>query len=102
MDAVEEASVPLESSAPPSRETCEYSIDYEKSRFPFAIVWSPLPPLTWLLPFIGHMGICDSRGVIHDFAGPYTIGHVRGYKLFFCSPTRREGKANKLTPVDVS
>lgn len=29
--------------------------------------------LRWLLPFIGHMGICTSTGVIRDFAGPYFV-----------------------------
>eukprot|EP00301_Raphidiophrys_heterophryoidea_P012563 c1916_g1_i1.p1 GENE.c1916_g1_i1~~c1916_g1_i1.p1 ORF type:complete len:192 (-),score=19.26 c1916_g1_i1:61-636(-) len=43
-------------------------------RYPFCIVWTPIPLLTWICPIIGHMGICDSRGVIYDFAGPYTIG----------------------------
>lgn len=43
-------------------------------RLPYCIVWTPLPPITWLLPFIGHMGICDSRGAVYDFAGPYSIG----------------------------
>lgn len=27
----------------------------------------------WLFPFIGHMGICTSSGVIRDFAGPYYV-----------------------------
>ncbi|KAJ8351083.1 hypothetical protein AAFF_G00152240, partial [Aldrovandia affinis] len=27
----------------------------------------------WLLPFVGHMGICTSAGVIRDFAGPYFV-----------------------------
>jgi len=49
-------------------------IDVRKNRFPFSIVWGPLPCLTWLFPFIGHMGICDSQGRVHDFAGPYYIG----------------------------
>ncbi|POM60010.1 hypothetical protein PHPALM_31183 [Phytophthora palmivora] len=49
-------------------------IDAAVHRFPFCIVWSPIPILTWFLPFIGHMGIADSKGVIFDFAGPYTIG----------------------------
>ncbi|CEG46471.1 Uncharacterized conserved protein [Plasmopara halstedii] len=43
-------------------------------RFSCCIMWSPIPVLTWFLPFIGHMGITDSKGVIFDFAGPYTIG----------------------------
>lgn len=51
-----------------------HRIDVGRSRFPFCIVWTPLPMITWFLPFIGHMGIADSRGVIYDFAGPYTIG----------------------------
>jgi len=27
----------------------------------------------WLLPFVGHLGIADRSGVIHDFAGPYLV-----------------------------
>lgn len=42
-------------------------------RFPFCIVWSPIPILTWLFPFIGHVGICLSSGIILDFAGPYYV-----------------------------
>lgn len=48
--------------------------DIARSRFPFAITWTPIPLITWLVPFVGHMGICDSRGVVYDFAGPYAIG----------------------------
>lgn len=70
-------------------------VQLNKALFPYCIVWSPLPPITWILPFIGHMGIANSRGrtfldnilfceckscnyfetgIIHDFAGPYHIG----------------------------
>lgn len=28
-------------------------IDHERSRYPFCVVWSPLPPITWAIPFIG-------------------------------------------------
>ena len=48
-------------------------IDPENARFPFCIVWTPLPCITWFLPTIGHTGIAMSDGVIHDFAGPYTV-----------------------------
>lgn len=51
----------------------EPKIDAEKARFPYCIVWTPLPLITWFLPFIGHTGIAMSDGVIHDFAGPFTI-----------------------------
>lgn len=86
-------------------------VQLSKQLFPYCVVWSPLPPITWLLPFIGHMGIANSRGrafyiylstlphnqtictylhlvpsgIIHDFAGPYTIG-VGNFA--FGAPTR--------------
>lgn len=48
-------------------------IDIEKHRFPHSIVWAPIPVLTWIFPFIGHLGITDKEGIIYDFAGPYSI-----------------------------
>ena len=51
----------------------------------FTILWSPLPPITWLIPFIGHMGIANSKGIANDFQGPYTVGDrgrmVRQYTI---------------------
>jgi len=49
-------------------------IDVEQELFPYSITWTPIPMITWCCPCIGHMGICDSDGVIYDFAGPYYIG----------------------------
>merc|ERR1712179_756040 len=46
----------------------------ENSEFEFCIVWTNLPLITWLCPVIGHTGIGDSTGVIHDFQGHYVIG----------------------------
>merc|ERR1712127_4117 len=63
----------------------EMQDDIEKSRFPYCIVWTPLPIITWFLPFIGHMGIAYSNGVIRDFAGPY---HVSEDNMAFGKPTR--------------
>ncbi|XP_052195107.1 protein RTE1-HOMOLOG isoform X2 [Diospyros lotus] len=45
-------------------------IDPRRARFPCCIVWTPLPVISWLVPFIGHIGICREDGVILDFAGP--------------------------------
>uniref|UniRef100_A0A1J3F229 Protein RTE1--like protein n=1 Tax=Noccaea caerulescens TaxID=107243 RepID=A0A1J3F229_NOCCA len=45
-------------------------IDPRRERFPCCIVWTPLPFISWLVPFIGHVGICREDGVILDFAGP--------------------------------
>ena len=49
-------------------------VDVCNNRFPYSIVWGPLPPITCCCPVVGHMGIGDSQGRIHDFAGPYCIG----------------------------
>ena len=48
-------------------------IDLERQRYPYCIVWTPIPCITWVLPSIGHAGICTSEGIIHDFAGPYFV-----------------------------
>ncbi|PON71526.1 DnaJ-like [Parasponia andersonii] len=47
-----------------------FRIDPKRQRFPCCIVWTPLPVISWLIPFIGHIGICREGGVILDFAGP--------------------------------
>ena len=52
----------------------------------FTIVWSPLPPITWFIPFIGHTGICDSSGIASDFRGPYYVGDDG--RMAFGPPTR--------------
>jgi len=61
-------------------ETYDRRVDPTHDRYPCSIVWGPLPLITWILPFIGHMGICDTQGRVHDFAGPYTIG-VDGFMV---------------------
>ncbi len=38
----------------------KYQIDKYHQRYPFCIVWTPIPCITWLLPCIGHTGICLS------------------------------------------
>lgn len=40
---------------------------------------------SWFLPFIGHMGICYTNGVIRDFAGPYFVSEDQ---MGFGRPTR--------------
>ncbi|XP_071499840.1 transmembrane protein 222-like [Diadema antillarum] len=61
------------------------SIDHKRMRYPFCIVWTPIPLLTWLFPFVGHMGIATSNGIIRDFAGPY---YVSEDDMAFGRPTR--------------
>jgi hypothetical protein len=52
----------------------------------YCIVWSPLPPITWILPFVGHTGIADSAGIVSDFRGPYFVGDDG--RMAFGAPTR--------------
>ncbi|MCO5554472.1 hypothetical protein L7F22_008001 [Adiantum nelumboides] len=43
------------------------------NRFPHSVVWTPLPIVSWLAPFLGHVGVCREDGVILDFAGSYYV-----------------------------
>ncbi|XP_018907324.1 transmembrane protein 222 isoform X2 [Bemisia tabaci] len=61
------------------------TVDTENHRYPFCVVWTPLPVFSWLFPFIGHMGICNSAGIIRDFAGPYRVSEDN---MAFGNPTR--------------
>ena len=51
----------------------QYAVRPNAKRFPVCITWTPLPCLTQMIPLIGHTGIGDSKGIIHDFAGPYYV-----------------------------
>ncbi|KAL3633525.1 Protein REVERSION-TO-ETHYLENE SENSITIVITY1 [Castilleja foliolosa] len=44
-------------------------VDHKKAKFPCCLVWTPLPVVSWLAPFIGHVGICNEDGTILDFSG---------------------------------
>lgn len=48
-------------------------VDPTKARFPCCVVWTPLPVVSWLAPFIGHVGICKEDGTILDFSGSNLI-----------------------------
>ncbi|KAG2394003.1 hypothetical protein C9374_003767 [Naegleria lovaniensis] len=68
-------------------------------RYPYCIVWTPIPLITWLLPFIGHMGIATSQGVIHDFAGPY---YISVDDFAFGKPTRYLALESNLNSEQLS
>lgn len=61
--------------------------------FAYSILWSPLPMISWVLPFIGHLAIADSTGVASDFQGPYFVGD-KGFLAF--------GRATRVLTLDVS
>ena len=48
-------------------------INPKLNRFPYCIVWTPIPLLTYIIPSIGHTGIGTSSGIIHDFAGSFFV-----------------------------
>ena len=60
-------------------------MDTSKHRYPFSIVWTPIHPLTWLAPYIGHCGVCDAEGCVRDFSGPFHVGQD---DMLFGWPTR--------------
>eukprot|EP00250_Pteridium_aquilinum_P010598 c19506_g1_i3 orf=173-940(+) len=47
--------------------------EFDSNRFPRCIVWTPLPIVSWLAPFLGHVGVCREDGTIMDFAGSYYV-----------------------------
>ena len=63
----------------------KFKIDKQNNRYPFCLVWTPIPCITWLLPCIGHTGICDSNGIIYDFSGPYFVSRD---DMAFGNPTK--------------
>jgi hypothetical protein len=56
------------------------------------VVWTSIPIFSWVLPWIGHVGISDSLGTVHDFQGDFTIG--RGQMLF------GDPKQKWVVPID--
>ncbi|XP_004498900.1 protein REVERSION-TO-ETHYLENE SENSITIVITY1 [Cicer arietinum] len=48
-------------------------IDPKNAKFPCCLVWNPLPVVSWLAPFIGHVGICREDGAVLDFSGSYFV-----------------------------
>ena len=42
-----------------------------EGKYSMCIVWTPLPLLTWLFPPVGHLGVTETSGLIHDFVGAH-------------------------------
>ena len=60
-------------------------IDKERDLFPYCLVWTTIPVLSYIIPFIGHTGICTSNGAVHDFAGS---NRVTINQFFFGRPLK--------------
>ena len=61
----------------------DVKFDLEHEHYPYCIVWTVIPFITWIIPCIGHAGICNSKGMITDFA----IEINRG-KMSIADPTK--------------
>ncbi|KAL4473876.1 hypothetical protein ABPG74_022740 [Tetrahymena malaccensis] len=48
-------------------------IDVDNDFYPFCIVWSAIPFISFLIPWIGHAAICCSKGIIHDFNKDFKV-----------------------------
>ena len=57
----------------------------KRHRYPFSLVWTPIHPISWLMPYVGHVGLADAGGRVIDFAGPYYVGFDN---MLFGWPTR--------------
>ena len=54
---------------------------------PGSIAWTPIQPITCCIPAIGHMGITDSKGYLHDWHGcPISANHPK--QMLFGEPAR--------------
>lgn len=57
-----------------STKESNYSAKSGSFKWPYCIVWTPLPVVTWFLPIIGHTGISNSKGIIYDFSDVRGVG----------------------------
>ena len=78
-----------------------WPVEAKKCRFPCCLVWTPLPVVSWLAPFVGHVGICREDGTILDFS---VSNFINVDKFAFGSPARylqldRE-QVSYMWPVD--
>lgn len=44
-------------------------VNHASHRYPACIVWTPIHPISWFAPYIGHVGVCCSKGVVYDWTG---------------------------------
>ncbi|WBY58425.1 transmembrane protein TMEM222 [Plasmodium yoelii yoelii] len=51
----------------------DMEINKKENKFPYCVVFTYLPFVSTFIPIIGHIGICTSEGIVHDFSGSYTI-----------------------------
>ena len=73
----------------------EINIDKKNDRYPYSLVWTSIPCITHIIPWIGHLGICKSNGIIYDFAGHCLVNENnfffgKPYEYAFLEPKENE------------
>ena len=73
----------------------EINIDKTNDRYPYSLVWTSIPCITHIIPWIGHLGICKSNGIIYDFAGHCLVNENnfffgKPYEYAFLEPKENE------------
>lgn len=78
-------------------------IDPEKSLYPFCIVWTVIPCISWLFPFLGHTGICEYPSFYTQFIGhhPRFLG-IPYQCIYRLSQKRRMAFGDPLKYVSLS
>ena len=74
----------FEAPTPATKAATLPAIDPSAHRYPYCLVWTPIHPITWVAPYVGHVGLCDEEGVVLDFAGK----HVGRDAMAFGWPAR--------------
>ncbi|KAJ8605215.1 hypothetical protein CTAYLR_000455 [Chrysophaeum taylorii] len=66
---------------------------------PCSIAWTPIPSISWCLPFVGHLGIVDGDGLLHDWDGtPIHPNHPKD--MLFGEPARYVVLARDPAPAE--
>lgn len=66
---------------------------------PQSIVWAPIPCLSHLCPLVGHFGLTDSQGIIHDFGGHQFVNRSSTTTVF--GPPTRYKQVTETCPPEV-
>ncbi|KAJ9593289.1 hypothetical protein L9F63_015164 [Diploptera punctata] len=80
MTQEDENQEPQQEDGPPS-----LTIDHKNDIYPFCIVWTSIPVISWVFPFFGHVGIGTSEGIIRNFV---VSRHVCEDSFAYGSPDR--------------
>ena len=56
-----------------------------KYKKPYALLWSSIPFISTIFPFLGHISVCSSNGTIHDY---FSSKYISIDQLNYGSPAK--------------